>query len=109
MDKEKINLSACFLYELEDRKVGEMATRPQLDHICWSGLAEIHKVDSFRNQCDETLLDLGSCCLSTGHQDTGVLCGCVSTPQEIMAQFCYRFRRGLLPSALARMSTSQFP
>lgn len=70
---------------------------------------KIHKVDSFRNQCDETLLDLGSCCLSTGLQDTGVLCGCVSTPQEIMAQFCYRFRQGLLPSALAHMSTSQFP
>lgn len=70
---------------------------------------KIHKLDSFRNQCDETLLDLGSCCLSTGLQDTGVLCGCVSTPQEIMAQFCYRFRQGLLPSALAHMSTSQFP
>lgn len=43
MDKEKIKLSACFLYELEDRKVGEMATRPQLDHICWSGLSELIK------------------------------------------------------------------
>lgn len=111
MDKEKIKLRVLPLRVggSEGGRNGD-ATAVGSHLLVGSGRThKIHKLDSFRNQCDETLLDLGSCCLSTGLQDTGVLCGCVSTPQEIMAQFCYRFRQGLLPSALARMSTSQFP